>query len=96
MQMIIANRLLDGRVVFMDNAGGWVNEIADGLLLAGKQDAAQRLLTAQQAVEHNTVVDPYLIDVSADGGRPRPVLVRERIRAFGPSVGIVPQSHAGG
>ena len=95
MQMIIANRLLDGRVVFMDDSGGWVNEIADGLLLASKQNAAQRLLTAQQAVEENMVVDPYLIDVTADSGRPRPVLVRERIRAFGPSVGIVPQSYVG-
>ena len=96
MQMIIANRLLDGRVVFLDDAGGWVNEIADGLLLASKQAAEHRLVTAQRSVEENVVVDPYLIDVSADSGRPRPVLVRERIRAFGPSVGIVPQSQAGG
>ena len=93
MQMIIANRLIDGRVVFMDESGGWVNEIADGLLLASTQDAEQRLLTAQRAVEENVVVDPYLIDVSAENNRPRPVLVRERIRAFGPSVGLVPQSH---
>ena len=93
--MIIANRLIDGRVVFMDDSGEWVNEIADGLLLAGKQDAAERLLTAQQAVEENMVVDPYLIDVSADGGRRRPVLVRERIRAFGPTVGLVPPGQGG-
>lgn len=92
MQMIIANRLTDGRVVFMDDAGDWVNEIADGLLLVSRQDADEQLSAAQQAVEENRVVDPYLIDVSADAGRRRPVLVRERIRAFGPSVGLVPQS----
>ena len=80
MEMIIANRLLDGRVVFLDDAGAWVNEITDGLLLASKQAAEHRLLTAQRSVEENVVVDPYLIDVSADS----------------PSVGIVPQSHAGG
>ena len=96
MQMIIANRLLDGRVVFMGDSGGWVNEIADGLLLASEQDAEQRLLTAKRAVEENVVVDPYLIDVSAENSRRRPVLVRERIRAFGPSVGLVAQSHGGG
>ena len=95
MQMIIANRLIDGRVVFMDESGGWVNEIADGSLLVSRQDAAEQLNAAQQAVEENEVVDPYLIDVSADGGRRRPVLVRERIRAFGPSVGLVPQGHGG-
>ena len=93
--MIIANRLIDGRVVFMDDTGGWVNEISDGLLLVSRQDADERLLEAQKAVEANRVVDPYLIDVSADGGRRRPVLVRERIRAFGPSVGLVPQGQGG-
>ena len=95
MQMIIANRLIDGRVVFMDDSGDWVNEISDGLLLVSRQDANEQLLAAQQAVEENRVVDPYLIDVSADGGRRRPVLVRERIRAFGPSVGLVPQGRGG-
>ena len=93
MQMIIANRLTDGRVVFMDEAGDWVSEIADGLLLTSRQDADERLLAAEHAVVANRVVDPYLIDVSAEGGRRRPVLVRERIRAFGPSVGLVPQGH---
>ena len=86
MRMIIANRLTDGRVVFMSERGGWVNEIADGVLLHGKQDAAQRLLDAQQAVEENVIVEPYIIDVQTGSGQPRPVLVRERIRAFGPSV----------
>ena len=86
MQMIIANRLTDGRVVFMNERDGWVNEIANGELLHGQQDAAQRLLEAQRAVEENRVVDPYIIDVQTANGRPRPVLVRERIRAFGPSV----------
>ena len=95
MQMIIANRLLDGRVVFMDDTGGWVNEIADGSLIVSQQRAAEQLNAAQRAVEENEVVDPYLIDVSADGGRPRPIQVRERIRAFGPSVGLVPQGHGG-
>ncbi len=95
MQMIIANRLIDGRVVFLDDSGGWVNEIADGSLLVSQQDAAEQLNAAQRAVEENEVVDPYLIDVAADGGRRRPVLVRERIRAFGPSVGLVPQGLGG-
>ena len=96
MQMIIANRLLDGRVVFFDGSSGWVNDIESGQVLNTKQAAEQQMLSAQQSVDENVVVDPYLIDVSAENNRPRPVLVRERIRAFGPSVGIVPQSHAGG
>ena len=94
MQMIIANRLSDGRVVFLNERAGWVPDIADGLLLRGKPDAVQRLARAQQAVEANVVVDPYLIDVLVEDGRRRPTQVREQIRAFGPSVGDQP--HGGG
>ena len=91
MQMIIANRLTDGRVVFQNDSGGWVHDIANGKLLDSKQDAAQRLLVAKQSVEKNEVVDPYLIDVQSENGLRRPALVRERIRAFGPSVSGSPQ-----
>ncbi len=85
-QMIIANRLTDGRVVFLNNRGGWVNEIASGVVFFGERDAAQRLLEAQRGVEQNVIVDPYIIDIQTRNDRRQPVLVRERIRAFGPSV----------
>ncbi len=93
MQMIIANRLTDGRVVFLDDRDGWVDRIDHGVVLDAGQDAERGLHSAQRAVRENLVVDPYLIDVSAENGRPRPIQVRERIRAFGPSVGPAPQSH---
>lgn len=86
MRMIIANRLTDGRVVFLSDPGGWVDDIEDGLLVDSGQDAEHRLQTAHRAVDANVVVDPYVIDVLADNGQRRPALVRERIRAFGPSV----------
>ena len=88
--MIIANRLNDGRVVFMDEQGRWVHDIADGLLLDSEQAAAQRLLEAQRAVEENVIVDPYLIEVLTENGQRRPALIREHIRAFGPSVDTSP------
>lgn len=90
MQMIIASRLTDGRVVFLDDRGGWAGDIAGGLVLDSGEAARQRLSVARRAVEDNMVVDPYLIDVSVENGRRRPVLVRERIRAFGPSPGPLP------
>ena len=86
MQMIIANRLNDGLVVFYTKDAGWTTAIADGLVIAddGEQD---RLLKAAKADEDRClVVDPNLIEVTVEGGAVRPVAIREAIRAFGPTI----------
>ncbi len=86
MQMIIANRLIDGRVVFMDADAAWVDSIEEGILLETTADNDRLMDLAMQAVEDCVIVDPYLIEVVIDNGERRPVEVRESIRAFGPSV----------
>lgn len=86
MQMIIASRLTDGRVVFMGETGAWVESIQEGVTLKDDVDAAQFMSKAQQSAVDNVVVDPYLINVVLEKGEPRPAHVREAIRAFGPSV----------
>ena len=98
MQMIIASRLTDGRVVFADEVGQWADSIADGLVLDSEEEASKRLADAEQSVRENEVVDPYVIDVLVEDGRRRPARVREAIRAFGPSVRTdledIPKWHA--
>ena len=85
-QMVLANRLTDGHVVFLAADGGWVEDIACGAL-ASDPDAAQRLLAAAQLAEsRNAVVEPYLIGIRDEAGRRRPVSFREAIRAAGPTV----------
>lgn len=86
MQMIIASRLTDGRVVFMDEDGGWVDLIGDGVLLETEEAAARSLADAERGVAGNVIVDPYLIGVIVENEERRPAEVREAIRAFGPSV----------
>jgi hypothetical protein len=86
-QMIIANRLLDGRTVFLTRDGEWVRSIEAGALL---EPSESRDFHAR-AKEHEArclVVDPNLIDVSVEGDRPRPTVMREAIRAFGPSAAL--------
>ena len=84
MQIIIASRLVDGRVVFMDADAAWADSIADGILLDSEADSDRFMGAAEQAVENCMIVDPYLIEV--ENGERRPVEGREAIRAFGPSV----------
>ena len=86
MQMIIANRLIDGRVVFLDADAAWVDSIEEGILLETAADNDRLMGLAMRDVEDCVIVDPYLIDVVMDDGKRRPVEAREAIRAFGPSV----------
>lgn len=86
MQMIIANRLTDGLVVFYMDDGRWSVDIADGLVIENDAEAAGLLESAKGDEDRCIVIDPNLIDVSVDGGSPRPVAIREAIRAFGPTV----------
>jgi hypothetical protein len=86
MRMIIANRLNDGRVVFYTAGGGWDVDIAAGAVIEAEAGEAALFAAAKDDEAHCKVVDPQLIDVTVDGGKPRPVAIREAIRAFGPTI----------
>ncbi|MCU0894828.1 MAG: DUF2849 domain-containing protein [Rhodospirillales bacterium] len=82
-QVLTANRLSDGVVVFLDANGRWSEHIAAARV--AEKDDADALTEAGEA-RGNEVVAPYLIDVALDAGGPQPLRYRERIRAFGPSI----------
>ena len=82
-----ANRLSDGAVVFLADAGRW-SEAIDTALVAPDADAAAALSAQSQEAEAvNHVTGSYLVDVERSDGRVRPLHIRERIRAQGPTVG---------
>ena len=86
MQMIIASRLVDGRVVFMDDGADWTDSIEDGVCLETEIETVRRMTAAELAIENCEIVDPYLIEVVGEDGERSPAKIREAIRAFGPSV----------
>ncbi len=92
MQMIVASRLTDGRVVFLADGVRWVESIHDGLIAESAETTAGLLEVAQRSVDDCRVVDPYAIDVTVDSGQRRPKLLREAIRAFGPSIAATADS----
>lgn len=87
LQMITANRLRDGAVVFLASHGRWVERFDDGRLANDENEALALQQVAEAAVARAEVVAPYLIEVSEQDGRLLPARYRERIRAEGPSVG---------
>ncbi|HJQ57104.1 MAG TPA: DUF2849 domain-containing protein [Vineibacter sp.] len=83
LQVVTANRLRDGSVVFLTDAGAWTADIA-GAAVARDEAAAQRLLAiGAVAAAESRIVEPYLTAVSEDGDSVTPVSLRERIRAQG-------------
>jgi len=88
MQMIIANTLAEGQIVFLAPGSGWTPDIAVGAVANTDDEAAALLARAKQDEQANLVVDPNLIPVGIENGVPRPLDYREYIRATGPTVPI--------
>jgi hypothetical protein len=86
LQIITANRLGDGRVVFLSKSG-WSQIISEALVLEGKEESEAALARAEADAAENRVVAPYAVDVRVDRGRPEPLRLRERIRLTGPTTG---------
>lgn len=85
-QIITANRLSDGVVVYLDDDGGWTDRVGRARVLEG-DEALQSAIAAGKAAESaQFVVDAYPIDVARDGPDLRPLRLREQIRAAGPTV----------
>ncbi len=85
-EMITANRLADGIVVFLDGENGWSEDFHLGAIFEDAASKAQGLAAAAKAAQANLVVDPYPIELEMRAGHLAPKALRERIRATGPTV----------
>jgi hypothetical protein len=84
-QVLTANRLIDGAVVFLASDGQWATRLDEVRVAVGKDDAAALEAIGARDVAAQIVVAPCLIDVAEENGHIAPTRYRERIRAFGPS-----------
>jgi hypothetical protein len=85
-KVLTANRLADGIAVWLDACGLWTERI-ETALVARHDDAVSGLEQAgKSAFNRNVVVDVALIEVEEKQGEIRPVRLRERIRAAGPTI----------
>jgi hypothetical protein len=82
-QLVTAQRLRDGVVVYFGPGERWLDRMDEALRLPGKAEAEAALKAAQRFVAERMVVNPYLMDMTAPG---KPRAMREVIRAAGPTV----------
>lgn len=81
-QVLTANRLSDGEVVYLAGDGAWVESMGGAQVVTGA-DSEAVLATGHAAERDQKVVHAYLFDITPDR---RPVKMREIIRAAGPTV----------
>ena len=84
--VLTANRLSDGISVWYHPSGEWSEALAGSEIARNTEQAAILEAIGKNAHAENRVIDVNLIDVEETGGRLRPLRLRERIRAEGPTV----------
>jgi hypothetical protein len=85
-QVMTANRLRDGDVVFLTRSGEWSLAI-DNAVLAQEPQAAAALEARAKADEKATLVTgSYFFDAERVDGKIKASHIRERIRTLGPTV----------
>ena len=85
-KVLTANRLSDGVSVWLDASGNWNEQLQDAFVARHKEAVDALEATGRQAFADNKVVDVNVVDVEDVGGVLRPLRMRERIRAEGPSI----------
>ncbi len=84
-QMIIANRLNDGRVVFFTEEGTW-SANAENAAYAEDNALDALLSRAQVFSDNNTVIDLHAVAANIENGKAFPAHIKAIMQAKGPSV----------
>lgn len=83
LQIVTANRLRDGAVVFLTSTGEWTSDLRRAAVARDGEGATRLLGIGTVAAAEHRIVEPYLTAVTEDGDAVVPVSLRERIRAQG-------------
>ena len=84
--VITANRLADGVVVFQTADAGWSEDFNRAAVLPNAEATRAATARALEDAARNVVVDVYAFPVEIRNGHVVPKALREAIRAAGPTV----------
>lgn len=85
-QVVIANRLRDGIVVFLGTEHLWVEQLSECSPAENKTEEEELLRQGEAAAARQEIVDPNLIEVERRDGALHAVKMREAMRTRGPTV----------
>ena len=89
-KVLTANRLSDGISVWLDASGNWVESLQDAFIARHAEAVTALEATGKAAFADNKVVDVNVIDIEEIAGVLRPLRMRERVRAEGPTIDYAP------
>jgi hypothetical protein len=84
--IVTANRLIDGIVLFQDSAGGWAEDFARAAVYPDAEATKAALVLAKADEARDLIVEPYAVVVELRNGHYAPKALRELIRATGPTI----------
>jgi hypothetical protein len=94
-QVITANRLSDGVVVYFVQNGAWTAELDQANCFASTSELEAGLSLAKADEKRNLIVDPFAVDLKATNEKTlEPVSLRNAIRAKGPTIDYRPRPEA--
>jgi|SRR5271154_4130503 len=85
-QVISANRLKDGVVVYLDQQGAWVEHLAAAAAFASDHECQIGLEKAGVAIASNMIVDPLVVPIVEEADGRHATTLRNAIRDLGPTV----------
>lgn len=85
MKILTANRLTDGEAVWLAPDHSWSSDITHAQIAHDKLVEEKLERAGKAAFLKNEVVDVALVDIGIVDGAIRPLRLRERIRAAGPT-----------
>lgn len=85
-KVLTGNRLTDGIAVWLDASGHWTESLQDALVARHAEAVASLEEIGKRDFAANLVLDVNVIDVVEVNGKIRPLRLRERIRAEGPTM----------
>jgi hypothetical protein len=85
-QVVSANRLTDGIVVFLGEGGSWVESLQQASVLVDQATVDAALAKAAADVAANRIIEVAAFDVLQSDGKLHAAHIRDAIRAAGPTV----------
>nr|WP_316655043.1 DUF2849 domain-containing protein [uncultured Gellertiella sp.] len=89
-KVLTGNRLTDGISVWLNADGGWTENLQEALVARHAEAVKSLEEIGSRDFAANLVLDVNVIDVAEVNGRLRPLRLRERIRAEGPTMEYAP------
>lgn len=89
-KVLTGNRLTDGIAVWLNASGLWSENLQEALVARHAEAVASLETIGKRDFAANLVVDVNVVDVAEVDGKLRPLRLRERIRAEGPTMEYAP------